>query len=165
MGRVRIRHPQRPTRPRTPRRPHPRRRLCPSRSQTPRPRRRHLAQLGHQRTTQTLTHRLRPLGINHLGLHGLGLVTATLPTPRNTVTETDPDLTGAEHRLREPAGRHPVRTPEGAGTAGFHLPRQPTLERETGRVEPLDLRKPCRGPCIRHGECGIRHILRFDLPG
>ena len=53
--------PQRPAQPRTTRRQNPGRGLRPHRATTPRPRRRHLAQLDHRRTDQTITDRLRPL--------------------------------------------------------------------------------------------------------
>ncbi len=52
VDRIGQRHPQRPARPRTPRRPHHRRPLRPHRPAAARPGRRHLAQLGHRRTGQ-----------------------------------------------------------------------------------------------------------------
>ncbi len=76
MGRVRVRHAQRPTHPRRPRRTHHRWCLLPRRRTAPRPRSRNLAQLAHRSTRQTLTHRLRPLnpiGLTHLALSATGV--------------------------------------------------------------------------------------------
>ena len=61
--RIGQRHPQRPTRSRTPRRPHPRRCRHPRPPTTPRPHRRHLAQRPDPPTGPTIPHRLRPLTI------------------------------------------------------------------------------------------------------
>jgi hypothetical protein len=63
------------THPRRPRWAHPGRRLRPSRRPPARTRRRHLAQLAHRRTRQTIPHRLRPLnpfGLTHLTRLRLG---------------------------------------------------------------------------------------------
>jgi hypothetical protein len=62
-----LRHIERPTHSRTTRRTNPARRLRPRRRPTTRPRYRDLAQLEDQRAHQTITHRLRPLGLTHLG--------------------------------------------------------------------------------------------------
>lgn len=67
MDRIRLRHPERPPRPRTPRRTNPRRCLRPRRRKTPRPISRNLAQLTYRRTPKTLPHHPRRLRTNHLG--------------------------------------------------------------------------------------------------
>jgi hypothetical protein len=54
-------HPQTPTRPRTPPRPRPGRAMDPDRAAPARPQHRHLAQLDHRRTRQTVIDRLRSL--------------------------------------------------------------------------------------------------------
>jgi hypothetical protein len=56
-----IRHPQRPARPGTTRRPHPRGRVHPHRPAAAGPGRRHLAQLTDRRQRQVIPDRLRPL--------------------------------------------------------------------------------------------------------
>jgi hypothetical protein len=64
--------PEKPARPRTPRRPHPRRTLGPHHPAAPRPQRPHLAQLADRRPGQTIPDRLRPhLNCPHLPINDL----------------------------------------------------------------------------------------------
>jgi len=65
--------PEKPARPRTPRRPHPRRALGPHHPAAPRPQRLHLAQLADRRPRQAIPDRLRPrLTCPHFPINDLG---------------------------------------------------------------------------------------------
>ncbi len=86
-----VRHPQRPTQPRTARRPHPHRRHRPGPATTPGHDRRHLAQRPHRPNRPAVPDRLRPLtplGISHLvRLRGDGSLPADLPLEAQVVAQ------------------------------------------------------------------------------
>ncbi|HUK70712.1 MAG TPA: hypothetical protein VLW50_18470, partial [Streptosporangiaceae bacterium] len=64
--------PEKPARPRTPRRPRPGRAVGPHRPAAARAQRRHLVQLADQRPHQALPHQLRPLSCPHFPVNDLG---------------------------------------------------------------------------------------------
>jgi hypothetical protein len=94
--------PEKPARPRTPRRPHPRRTLGPHHPAAPRPQRPHLAQPAHRRPRQTIPDRLRPhLNCPHFPINDLDGDGRNVPEQAEDVPNNHTELTRSSHRPRE----------------------------------------------------------------